>query len=213
MSRSEVECEPGIAPNPEGLSSLIVIRGNSGSGKSSTALALRRSAGRGVALVQQDVIRREVLRERDRPGGLNIELIALNVRFCLAHNYDVILEGILYSDRYGDMIRDLLEAHVGPSFAYYYDLPLSETLRRHALKSNAHEYGEKEMTEWYVERDLLGVPGERIIGPEQTQDETVARIFAEALPPRARPDNDPHPTELSLTRAAVARSAASRAAQ
>lgn len=179
--------------------SLIVIRGNSGSGKSSTALALRRAAGRGVALVQQDVIRRELLRERDRPDGLNIELIELNVRFCLVHDYDVILEGILYADRYGNMIRELMAAHTGPSFAYYYDVPLSETLRRHALKPNAHEYGEKEMTEWYVECDLLGVPGERIIGPGQTQDETVAQILAEALPSRARPGDDPHPIELSHT--------------
>jgi hypothetical protein len=79
------------------------------------------------------------------------------------------------------------------------------------LKPNAHEYGEKELTEWYVERDLLGVAGERIIGSEQTQDETVARILAEALPSRARPGNDPHPN-LSRTPAAGARLTASRAA-
>ncbi|HTJ71314.1 MAG TPA: hypothetical protein VL551_27485 [Actinospica sp.] len=172
--------------------SLIVIRGNSGSGKSSTAVALRHAGGRGVALVQQDVIRRDLLRERDRPGGLNVELIELNVRFCLAHDYDVILEGILYADRYGEMIRGLIEAHNGPCFAYYYDLSLAETLRRHASKPNAHEYGEKEMAKWYVERDLLGVPGEQIIGPDWSQDETVARILAEALPPRMRPGSDVH---------------------
>ncbi|HEV2347060.1 MAG TPA: hypothetical protein VGS97_23360 [Actinocrinis sp.] len=194
-----------IGCNATGSPSLIVIRGNSGSGKTSTALAVRHAAGRGVALVQQDVIRRDLLRERDRPGGLNIELIKLNVQFALAHDYDVILEGILYASRYGQMIRGLLDAHGGPSFVYYYDLSLEETLRRHASKPNRYKYGEKEMAEWFVERDLLGVPGEQIIGPDQTQEETVARILSEALPPRARPGSDQQPTGSSIELAAGAR--------
>ena len=197
MSRSEADREPGIGGNSGAFPSLIVIRGNSGSGKSSTALALRFAAGRGVALVQQDVIRRNLLRERDRPGGANIELIALNVRYCLAHDYDVILEGILYDAHYGAMIRGLIEEHRGPSFAYYYDIPFEETLRRRASKPNGHDYGEAEMSGWYVERDLLGVPGEQIIGPDQTQAETVAHILATALPPRARPGADREPAKPS----------------
>lgn len=173
-----------------------MIRGNSGSGKSSTALALRYAAGRGVALVQQDLIRRNLLREHDRPGGLNIELIALNVRFCLEHDYDVILEGILYADRYGDMIRTLIQEHRGRSFVYYYDIPFEETVRRHAFKDNSHDYGVKQMGEWFVEHDLLGVPGEQIIGPEQTQEDTIAHILAEALPPRARPGSGLRPAPM-----------------
>lgn len=155
--------------------SLIVIRGNSGSGKSTTALVLRKTAGRGVALVQQDVIRRDLLRERDRPGALNIELIKLNVQFALAHDYDVILEGILFADRYGAMIRTLLAEHGGPTFVYYDDLPFEETLRRHASKPNSHAYGEGEMAGWFVERDLLDVPEEEIIGPDQSQPGTEGR--------------------------------------
>lgn len=173
-----------------------MIRGNSGSGKSSTALALRHAAGRGVALVQQDLIRRNLLREHDRPGGLNIDLIALTVRFCLEHDYDVILEGILHADRYGDMIRTLINEHRGRSFVYYYDIPFEETLRRHASKDNSHEYGVKELSEWFVEHDMLGIPGEQIIGPEQAQVDTVARILAEALPPRARPGSELRPDPL-----------------
>lgn len=47
---------------------LIVLRGNSGSGKSSVAMVLREAYGRGLAWVSQDLIRRIILRERDRPG-------------------------------------------------------------------------------------------------------------------------------------------------
>ncbi|MEU8274886.1 hypothetical protein ACFYOK_29280 [Microbispora bryophytorum] len=59
---------------------LIVLRGNSGSGKTSVARAVRAAYGRGLALVGQDVIRRELLRERDVDGGVNIGLIDTIVR-------------------------------------------------------------------------------------------------------------------------------------
>jgi hypothetical protein len=71
---------------------LVVIRGNSGSGKSSIARELRLRYGRGCALVEQDYLRRIVLRERDKPGGLAPSLIAHTVRFALDHDYHVILE-------------------------------------------------------------------------------------------------------------------------
>jgi uridine kinase len=44
---------------------LVVIRGNSGSGKSTVTRELRHRYGRGCALVEQDYLRRMVLRERD----------------------------------------------------------------------------------------------------------------------------------------------------
>lgn len=48
---------------------LIVVRGNSASGKSSIAAGLRERFGRNLAIVGQDNLRRDVLRERDRPGA------------------------------------------------------------------------------------------------------------------------------------------------
>lgn len=51
---------------------LVVLRGNSASGKSSVAAGLRTRYGRGLAVVAQDNLRRIVLRERDRPGAANI---------------------------------------------------------------------------------------------------------------------------------------------
>lgn len=66
---------------------LIVLRGNSASGKSSVAAGLRERYDRGVALVSQDTLRRDVLRERDVPGGANIGLIELTVRHALDHGF------------------------------------------------------------------------------------------------------------------------------
>ena len=97
---------------------LIVIRGNSGSGKSTIARQLQRRRGRGCAVVvDQDHLRRKVLRERDVPGGIAPALIAQTVRFALDHRYHVVLEGTLFADRYGSMIprrvagRDAAPAH------------------------------------------------------------------------------------------------------
>lgn len=125
---------PADEPIGSARTNLVVIRGNSGSGKSSIARQLRLRCGRGYALVEQDYLRRIVLRERDEPGGLAPALIEHTVRFALDHDYHVILEGILFSGRYGDMIAAVRRAHRGRTFVYYLDVSLAETLRRHATR-------------------------------------------------------------------------------
>ncbi|WP_328708588.1 AAA family ATPase [Microbispora hainanensis] len=110
---------------------MIVLRGNSGSGKTSVARAVRAAYGRGLALVGQDVVRRELLRERDVHGGVNIGLIDTIVRYSLDHGYHVLLEGILTASRYGEMLQSLHRDHAGTSAFFYLDVSLPETLRRH----------------------------------------------------------------------------------
>ena len=43
------------------MSKLVIIRGNSGSGKTTTAKMLQHRLGRNIMLLSQDVIRREML--------------------------------------------------------------------------------------------------------------------------------------------------------
>ncbi|WP_237546332.1 AAA family ATPase [Streptomyces sp. SID5606] len=76
----------------------MVIRGNSASGKSSVAQGLRDHHGRGIAIVGQDVIRRNVLREHTARGA-NIALLGRIAREALDAGFHVVLEGILYADR------------------------------------------------------------------------------------------------------------------
>lgn len=160
---------------------LIVLRGNSGSGKSSIAAGIRHRHGRrDLAVVSQDVVRRDILRERDVPGGANIDLIDTIVRWSLDRGYHVLLEGILDSGRYGAMIEALAADHPGPTLGYYLDIPFAETLRRHATKPNAHEFGEPEMARWYRERDLLPGIGETVMGPEHGLEAAVLRIMRDA---------------------------------
>jgi hypothetical protein len=157
----------------------MVIRGNSASGKSAVAAEIRRRHGRGLAIVGQDNLRREVLRERDVPGGANVDLIDLTARFALDRGFHVIVEGILDAGRYGRMLTALIVDHRERARAYYLDVPWAETLRRHATKPQAAEYGEREMRGWYRERDLLPVGLEHVIPAASSLDETVRRIMTE----------------------------------
>ncbi len=92
----------------------MVIRGKSASGKSSVAQSLRDHYGRGIATVGQDVIRRNVLREHDTARGTNIALGTI-AHAALDAGFHVVLEGILYADRYGRTITSLVRDHRGVS--------------------------------------------------------------------------------------------------
>ncbi|MFB6575826.1 MULTISPECIES: AAA family ATPase [unclassified Streptomyces] len=159
---------------------LVVLRGNSAAGKSSVAAGIRDRFGRGLALVGQDNVRRVVLRERDVPGGANIGLIDTVARYALDAGYHVVVEGILYADRYGDMLAGLLGDHRGVSRCYYLDVPIEETLTRHASKADPDylaQVTERELRDWYRERDLLPGGVETVIGADSALPDTVERIM------------------------------------
>lgn len=161
---------------------LIVLRGNSGSGKSSIAQAVRARYGRGLALVEQDYLRRTLLRERDLPDGNTPALIAHVITFALDAGYHVLCEGILYADLYGDMLRRLRHAHRGTTDVYYLDVPLAETLRRHAGRPQATEFTGADVRSWFRPHDVLGVPGEQVLDENVALDDVANRIL-DRLPP------------------------------
>jgi hypothetical protein len=159
---------------------LIILRGNSACGKSSTAAEIRRRHGRrDLAIVGQDNLRRDVLREPDVPAGANIGLIGLVARYALSHGFNAIVEGIFSAGHYAEMLTALIDDHRGLTRCYYFDVPFDETLRRHATKSQAGEYGAAEMRSWYRELDLLPGGIEQIIPAGMPQDEIVRRIMAD----------------------------------
>ncbi|MFJ5804115.1 P-loop NTPase family protein [Streptomyces decoyicus] len=172
---------PGVVGTED--TRLIVIRGNSASGKSSVAAGLREKFGRNLAIVGQDNLRRIVLRERDRPGGANIGLIDLTARFALNNGFHVVVEGILYADRYGTMLQDLVRAHRGISRCYYLNVPYTETVLRHATKPDA-EYlkhiTEDHLRDWYREKDLLPDTLETVIDAASTLDDTIQQILRDS---------------------------------
>ena len=166
------------------MTKVVVIRGNSGSGKTTAARALRsaileRGAAPAVAVVEQDYFRRIVLKEKETSGAEAVDLIRLVATFALARGYDVIVEGILAAATYGDMLGGLI-ALADESHAFYFDVSFDETVRRHAQKPNAHEFGEPEMRTWWRDNDVLGVDRETILPESLSLDDAVAAIFARA---------------------------------
>ncbi|GAB3244248.1 hypothetical protein GCM10027456_13540 [Kineosporia babensis] len=129
--------------------------------------------------MEQDHLRRKILRERDIDPGLAPAFIEHNVSFLLEHGYHVILEGILFSARYAPMLHRLSTEHGGPSHFFYFNVSFAETARRHRTRPQAAEFTPEEMQTWYQELDLLEEQTEAIIPESSTQEQTLAYIAAQ----------------------------------
>ncbi|UTE78652.1 kinase [Rossellomorea sp. KS-H15a] len=158
-------------------STLIIIRGNSGSGKTTTAKRLQEHFGRGTLLVSQDVVRRDMLKVQDRDGNLSMELIRQIAEYGRGKCEYVIVEGIFSEQRYGDVLRQLIQFYNGKAHTYYYDLSFQETVRRHNARSKRTEFGEDSLRAWWNAEDYLHVDGEVQLTDEMTQDEIVEMIL------------------------------------
>ena len=161
-------------------SRLIIIRGNSGSGKSKLARAIREARPRGVAIVGHDILRRDILHVRDHPGALSVPYIDMSVRFVLDHGLDVVVEGILHAEIYGDMLTRLRSDHLGVTRSYYYELDLEETLRRHRTKALAAEVSEDKVVSWYRSSDLISGLEECVFDSSIGAGDALERALADA---------------------------------
>ena len=158
---------------------LVIVRGNSASGKSSVAREVRSRYGRGCALIEQDYLRRVMLREHgsDRTPTVAPAFITTVVWAALGQGYHVVLEGILHTGSYGDPIRQLIAEHRGPSFVYWWQVSFDETLRRHQQRGEPVHVTAEDMRGWYTPDDVLGVPGEHVITESTTMAEAVELIL------------------------------------
>lgn len=157
-------------------SKLIIIRGNSGSGKSTVASRLRHALGYGTMLIPQDMMRRDIVRVKDTADNPAIQLIEDIALYGKRIEYNVIIEGILTSERYGRMLKNLYKSFE-ESYAFYFDVPFEETLRRHQTKSNSKDFSEQEMKAWWVKDDYLNVENEYTLKSDLTEDEVVGQIL------------------------------------
>ncbi|MGW7797026.1 kinase [Staphylococcus xylosus] len=155
---------------------LIIIRGNSGSGKSTIAKRIQQYLGEGVMLISQDDVRRQMLNVHDRPGNLAIQLIKEIVDYGINHCEYVILEGILNKYKYGTMLNDFFKKSNVNVHVYYFDLPFQETVRRHYTKQQT-DFDEIAMSKWFVPEDTLNVQGETYITESMTEDYIINMIF------------------------------------
>ncbi|WP_194819021.1 AAA family ATPase [Nocardia sp. XZ_19_385] len=163
------------------MSILVVLRGNSGSGKSTVARAVQRRFDRSaVAVVPQDVVRRQILREEDKPDGLNVDLIEHIAGFGLERGLIVIVEGILRASHYSKMLQRL-SAAADRSHFYAFDLSFEETTRRHATRPQATEFGITEMRSWYHGWDPLDFVPEVRLDASWTTAQAIDRVYSDIV--------------------------------
>lgn len=145
------------------MTKLIILRGNSGSGKTTIAKLLQSKFGHNTMLISQDVIRREMLYVKEKEH-LKVEEIILKLALYGKEHCDiVIIEGIFNSKWYKNLFKNLLAEFKENIYAYYFDIPFEETLKRHKTRTCANEFGEKEMLKWWNELDLLNFIPEVLI--------------------------------------------------
>ena len=151
------------------MAKLIILRGNSGSGKTTIAKELQKSLGRNTMFISQDVIRRDMLRVK--------ELLTYGRKYCKI----VILEGIMYADWYKPLFELAVQLYGTNIFAYYFDLPFEETLRRHQTKPNCNEFGEEAMCRWWRDKDFSEVLNEHVITAEKDIQTIIREINTQTM--------------------------------
>lgn len=156
---------------------LILLRGNSGSGKTTIANELQQKLGYTTMVVSQDVIRRDILHVKDFPGNPAIQLIYDTLLYGKSIGYTVILEGILTNRIYSEMLIKLIKQFNNKARVYYFDIPFEETIYRHKTKANTTDFDEEDMKQWWVEKDYLQVVGEQIITPDMSKEDIVSSIL------------------------------------
>ncbi len=155
---------------------LIILRGNSGSGKTTIAKELQRKFGSNTLLISQDAIRREMLMVSDGPDTRAIPMLKELLRYGKAHCETVILEGIMVADWYRPLFELAKELFGKNIYAYYFDIPFEETLQRHKTRAKSSEFGEEAMREWWVEKDYSDVLDETTITADKDKETIVQEI-------------------------------------
>lgn len=102
---------------------LIIIRGNSGSGKSSVAKSLQRKIGRNTLVIPQDTVRREMLWAHDGSETTALPLLIDLLEYGYRNSEITILEGILKASWYKPLFERAVQLFGDSIFAYYCDLP------------------------------------------------------------------------------------------
>ncbi len=90
-------------------SMLILLRGNSGSGKTTIAKAVQHVFGEEAVLISQDVFRREIFCVKDTPNNLASGLMKEAVLYAKGKVPMILVEGIYSREKYQDFLDFLMK--------------------------------------------------------------------------------------------------------
>lgn len=143
------------------------------------AKILFENAQRRTALIEQDHYRFifKPAGGGSKPNSDTIhKMIGQNTITALQDGYNVILEGILSVRSYGEVLAELFRKHPEENYIFYFDISLTETLKRHATRPQRGSFGEAEMREWYPSAHKSGHRLEHVIPERFSIEQTVAFI-------------------------------------
>lgn len=156
------------------MGKLIILRGNSGSGKTTVAKELQKKFGYNTMPISQDEIRRNILWVKDGIDTKALPLMIELLKYGYEHSDIVILEGIMHEEWYNPLFKVANELYGSNVYSYYFDIPFEETIRRHQTRSKSQEFGEEHMRGWWREKDFSAVLKEQLITCEMDANSIVA---------------------------------------
>ena len=164
------------------MSRLIILRGNSGSGKTTVANILQEKFGPNTMLISHDMVRMQILHVWSKEGieksqPLMIELLKYGKR----NSEITIMEGILDSKEYAPLFNVAIEEYGDEIYSYYWDIPFEETLKRHKTKPNCNDFGEEEMRRWWREKDYLATIPQKILDKNLSLEDAVNLIYYDVI--------------------------------
>lgn len=164
------------------MSRLVILRGNSGSGKTTVAKMLQERFGPNTMLISHDMVRMQILHVWSAEGvRKSLPLMIALLRYGRRNSEITILEGILPSEDYKPLFEAALEEYGENIFSYYYDISFEETLRRHQTKPNRDEFGEADMRRWWKEKDFLDIIPQTVLNEDVSLRETVELIYGQVM--------------------------------
>lgn len=118
-----------------------------------------------------------MLKVKDGENTLAVPLMKELLIYGNKHSEIVILEGIMYADWYKSLFELAVLLYDTRVYAYYFDLPFEETLKRHQTKPNCNDFGEEEMRRWWREKDFSAILNEVSITSDKDKEIIVSEIY------------------------------------
>ncbi len=160
------------------MSKLILLRGNSGSGKTTVAKKLQEKFGSNTMLISHDMVRKQILHVWSREGVEKSQPLMIELMKYGKRNSEItIMEGILPSKDYAQLFDAAVEEFGSDIYSYYWDIPFEETLRRHGTKPNRNDFGEEDMRRWWKEKDYLDIIPQTMIDKDLSMEDAVELIY------------------------------------
>lgn len=140
--------------------------------------------GENTLLLSQDLLRRTMLHAHDGFETPSLSLLLHLLDYGFKQCQTVILEGILRSDWYHPIWQKIIDLYgLENTYAYYYDLPFDETIKRHSGREKAKAFGQEALKRWWLDKDYLTIIPETQLTSKISLEEAKKRILSNLKKP------------------------------